>query len=179
MKKAYFLIPIIGCLLFAGLYWNFLSHNTEVERAKKAEAQRLKEEKQAKEIAERKRAYDDAIALSERRKKEKEAKEEKDRLEREARQALLDERERVYREQERQAALVRRLSDEIKVEKEAVAKINEQIKAHQAEITAQQVHVKQAQANEKSFEQILTKIEAVDKAAAAASAAAAAAAKKS
>src|SRR5688572_14034040 len=106
MKKAYFLIPIIGCILFAGLYWNFLSHNTEVERAKKAAIQKQKDEKLAREIADRKKAYDDAIALAERRKKEKEAKEEKDRLEREARQALLDERERVFREQEREAAQV-------------------------------------------------------------------------
>ena len=72
---------------------------------------------------------------------------------------------------------VRRLNEEVKIEKEAVAKIQDQVKAYQAEIDAQQVYVKQAQANEKSFELILAKIDAVDKAAAEAAAAAALAAK--
>lgn len=177
MKKVYFLIPIISCVAFAGVYWNFLSHNAERERIKKAAIEKEKKEKQAREIADREKAYADAIALAERRKKEKEAREEKARLDSEARQALLDAREKVYREQERQASQVRRLSDELKVEKEAVSKIRDQIKGYQAEIDAQLVYVKQAQANEKAFELILTKIDAVDKAAEAAAAAAALAAK--
>jgi colicin import membrane protein len=177
MKKVYFLIPIVGCLAFAGLYWNFLSHHAEKEKAKQVAIEKEKKEKAAREIADREKAYADAIALAEKRKKEKEAREEKTRLDAEARQALLDEREKAYREQERQASQVKRLNDEIKVEKEAVAKIKDLIKGYQAEIDAQQVYVKQAQANEKAFELILTKIDAADKAAEAAAAAAAAAAK--
>jgi hypothetical protein len=177
MKKVYFLVPIIGCLLFAGFYWNFLSHHAEVERAQKAAIQKAKEDKQAKEIADRKKAYEDAIALAARRKAEKEAREEKDRLEREARQAKLDEREKAYSNQEKQATQLRHLNDEIRAEKEAVAKIQDQIKSYKTEIEAQQKYVALAQDNEKNFSQILTKIAAVDKAAADAAAAAAAVAK--
>ncbi|ATC62717.1 hypothetical protein CMV30_01335 [Nibricoccus aquaticus] len=177
MKKVYFLIPVIGCIVFAGIYWNFLSHHAEVQRAKQAIVEKAKKEKLAKELADREKAYADAIALADRRKKEKEAREEKTRLDNEARQALLDESQKAFQEQRRQEAVVKRLTDEIKAEKETVAKIKEQIKAYQAEIDAQQVYVKQAQANEKSFELILAKIDAVDKAAADAAAAAALAAK--
>ncbi len=177
MKKVYVLIPIIGCLAFGGLYWNFLSKHAEVEAAKKALIIKEKKDKEAKELADRQKAYEDAIALAERRKKEKEAREEKARLEAEARQALIDERDKALQDQRKQEIQVNQLKDELKVEKEAVAKIKDQIKSYQAEIDAQQVYVKQAQANEKSFELILTKIEAADKAAEAAAAAAAAAAK--
>ncbi len=179
MKKAYFISPLIGCVLFLAFYLNFRSHNTEVENQKRIALQKEKEAKLAREVADRKVAYDAAILLAEKRKKEKEAREEKERIEREARQAMLDERERLFKEQEKQAALVRRLNDELKSEQAEVAKIKERIASHQSEIDAQQVHVKLAKDNEKSFEQILAKIDAVDKAAASAAAAAAAAAKKS
>ena len=53
MKKVYFLLPIIGCILFAGVYWNFLSHHAEVQQAKKAEEAQIKKAKEEKEIAER------------------------------------------------------------------------------------------------------------------------------
>jgi hypothetical protein len=177
MKKAYFLIPVIGCLAFAGLYWNFLSHHDEVQRAKQAIVEKEKKDKLAKELADRQKAYEDAIALADRRKKEKEAREEKARLEAEARQVLIDERDKALQDQRKQEIQVNRLKDELKIEKEAVAKIKDQIKAYQAEIDGQQVYVKQAQANEKAFELILTKIDAADKAAEAAAAAAALAAK--
>ncbi len=177
MKKIYFLIPIIGCLLFAGLYWNFLSHNAEKERARDLAIQQEKEAKLAREVEERRKAYEDAIALAERRKQEKEAREERDRREREERQTLLDERERVFREQERIANQIRRLKDEVKVEQDAVSTLKEQIAEQQAEIRDQDVHVKLAQENEKKFQDILGTIEAVDKAAAEAAAAAALAAK--
>jgi hypothetical protein len=179
MKKVYFIFPLVGCALFLALYLNFRSHNAEVEKAKKLAIQKEKEAKLEREVAERKIAYDAAILLAEKRKQEKEAKEERERLEREARQALLDERERVFKEQEKQAAQVRRLNEELKSEQAEINKIKEVIAIHQSEIDAQQVHVKLAKENEKSFEQILAKIDAVDKAAANAAAVAAAAAKKS
>jgi hypothetical protein len=179
MKKIYFIFPIVGCVLFLALYLNFRSHNTEVEQAKKLALQKEKEAKLSREVAERKIAYDAAILLAEKRKQEKEAKEEKDRLEREARQALLDERERVFKEQDKQAAQVRKLNEDLKAEQSEIQKIKEVIASHKAEIDAQQTHVTLAKQNEKNFEQILAKIDAVDKAAAQAAAQAAAAAKKS
>jgi len=178
MKKAYIFVPIIGALIFAGIYWNFRSNYASVERAKVQAAQKVKDDKQAKEVADRKKAYEDAIAQQERRKKEKEEKETKDRGDREARQSLVDLRDRSFREQERQSRQVARLKDERKAEKEGVDDLQTQIKGHQSEIAAQQTYVTQAQANEKNFEQVLTKIEAVDKAAEAAAAAAKAVANK-
>lgn len=181
MKKTYvyFLFPLVGLIAFAAVYWNF-SQGYETRLAEKAAiVRKAKEEKLRKEQRDREVAIKDALASQERRKAEKAAKEAKDQADQEQRTLAVEAREKAQRDQQKLAQQVERLEKEVKVEKEAIAKIEEDRKRAVEEQAFLRNYVKQAQANTKSLSEVLDKIVAADAARAAADALAAAKAKNS
>jgi len=181
MKKTYvyFLVPILGVIAFAAVYWNF-SSGYEARLAEKAAIVRqAKEDKLRKEAKDREIAIKDALASQERRKAEKAAKEAKEQADQEQRQLALDAREKAFRDQVKLSQQVERLEKDVKVEKEAIAKIEEEKKRAVEEQAFLKGYVKQAQANTKSLSEVLDKITAADAARAAADALAAAKSKNS
>lgn len=175
MKKSYihFLIPLVGLLIFGAVYWNF-STGYEAELAKKAKIVReAKEEKLRIEAKNRETAIKEAVAAQDRRKVEKAAKEAKEKADSEARQLAVEARDKANREQLKLAQQVERLEKDIKVEKDAIAKIEEDRKRAADEEAFLKTYVKQAEANTKSLADVLEKINAADAAKAAAEAQAA------
>ena len=172
MKKTYvyFLVPLIGLIAFGAVYWNF-SSGYEAKVAQKAKVQRdIREEKLRVEAKNREQAIKDALAAQERRKVEKAAKEAKEKADQEARQLAVEARDKANRDQIKLAQQVERLEKDIKVEKEAIAKIEEERKRASDEEKFLKTYVKQAEANTKSLTEVLDKITAADAAKAAADA---------
>lgn len=181
MKKTYvyFLVPIIGVIVFGAYYWNF-SSGYEAELAKKAAIVRKhKDEKLIKEQKDREQAIKEAVASQERRKAEKAAKEAKDQADAEQRQLAIEARDKANRDQAKLDQQVQRLQKEIKIEQDAIAKIEEDRKRAVEEQAFLKEYVKQAQTNTKSLSEVLDKITAADAARAAADALAAAKSKNS
>lgn len=181
MKKSYvyFLVPLIGLIAFGAVYWNFSSgYEAEIERKAKI-VREAKEEKLRVEAKNREQAIKDALAAQERRKVEKAAKEAKEKADQEARQLAIEARDKANREQIKLAQQVERLEKDIKVEKEAIAKIEDERKRASDEENFLKTYVKQAEANTKSLTEVLDRITAADQARAAADALAAAKAKNS
>lgn len=181
MKKTYvyFLVPILGVIAFAAVYWNF-SSGYEARLAEKAAIVRqAKEDKLRKEAKDREIAIKEALASQERRKAEKAAKEAKEQADQEQRQLAIEARDKAFRDQVKLSQQVERLEKDVKVEKEAIAKIEEEKKRAVEEQAFLKDYVKQAQANTKSLTEVLDKITAADAARAAADALAAAKSKNS
>ena len=175
MKKIYFyfLVPLIGLLAFGDIYWNF-SAGYEANLAQKARVIReAKDEKLRVEAKNREQAIKDALAAQERRKVEKAAKEAKEKADSEARQLAIEARDKANRDQMKLAQHVERLEKEIKLEKDAISKIQEDRKRAADEEAFLKTYVKQAEANTKSLTEVLDKITAADAARAAADALAA------
>ena len=182
MKKKsylYFLVPLLGLIVFGAIYWNF-SAGYEAEIARKEKVVRdAKEDKLRQEAKNREKAIKEALESQERRKAEKAAKEAKQKADDEARQAATEAMRKADRDQQKLAQQVERLEKDVKVEKEAIAKIEEERKRAVEEENFLKTYVKQAQANAKSLTEVIDKITAADAARAAADALAASKAKNS
>jgi small-conductance mechanosensitive channel len=179
MKKAYFLVPVIGVLIFSVVYWNATK---DIEARKAAVVQAAEQARQQKiqdEAAARQKAYKDAIALADRRKKERAEREAKEEADKEAREALNSERDKMYREGERLTRQIERQTKDVQAEKEEIAKIEEQKRGYLSDQEFLKSYVTKAEVNQKALEDVLNKIAAADKAAADAAKAAAAAKAKS
>jgi hypothetical protein len=179
MNKAYFLAPLIGLLVFGGIYWNYASKYDAKQAELAAKREHDRQDKIKQDVEARRRALEDAVAQQEQRKKEKAQKEAADIAEKEARQALLDARSKSFNDQEKATRQVERLTKDIQGEKEEIAKIEKDKEASVKEEAFLRTYVKQAETNQKSLEEVLNKIAEADKAAAAAASAAAAAKAKS
>lgn len=179
MKKnlVYFLVPLVGLLVFGFFFWRFNDTYEAKEAAKKAAVKKAREDKLADEARNREKAIKDALAAQERRKAEKAAKEAKEKKDQEERQAAIEARNKANRDQLKLKDQADRLERDIKAEKEAIAKIAEDNKRIVDEQAFLKTYVKQAEANAKSLTEVLDKIAAADAARAAADAAAAAKAK--
>ncbi len=175
MKKTYvyFLVPIVGLIVFSAIYWNF---STGYEAALARKAQIVREEKVQKlreEERNRKKAIDDAIAAQQRRKAEKAAKDAKDRADADYRQSLYDARNKANRDQAKVSQQVERLQRDVKAEKDAIAKLEDSRKNAVEEQKFLKIYVQQAEANTRSLTEVLDKITAADAARATAEAQAA------
>ncbi len=178
MNKAYIITPLLALIAFIPFYLNFSKGYEEQERAeeqaiKDKAAQKLKDEMEA-----RKKAVEEALVLQEQRKAEKAEKEKKDLAEKEARQAAIDSRDSAYREQERLAKNVERLTKDITVVKTEIKEIEDRKEFYNKEIAFLKQYVPQAEQNRSSLQKVLTDIKAADDARVAAEKAAAAAAQK-
>lgn len=178
MKKAYIIFPALALLIFFGFWWNFNS-TYEAREAEKAKLERqARDAKKRQEADDRAKAIKDALIAQENRKKEKEAKDLKDKQDREARELAIDERNRTAQETTKLSKQRDQLNLDVKYEKEALIKLDEQKRKSLEEQAFLKEYVRKAEANTKSLSDVLDKIAAADAARAAAEAAAAAAAKK-
>jgi hypothetical protein len=177
MKKAYFLVPLIGVIVFSFFYWSAHKNIEQREIAQKHAQEQARVQKLQDEVKAREKAYQDAIVQAERRKREKAEREAKDQADRDAREALISERDKMFREQERLARQIERQTKDVDAEKEEIGKIEEQKRGYLAEQEFLRSYVKQAETNQKGLEDVLNKIAAADKAAADIAKAAAAKAK--
>jgi colicin import membrane protein len=180
MKKTYvyFLVPLVGLIIFGAIYWNF-SASYEAKEAEKARiAKEAKEEKLRAEARNREQAIKDAIAGQERRKKERAIKEAKDRADREARDAAIEEQRKARNDQDKFTRQVERLEKEVKNEQDAIARFQATKVKLAEEETFLKTYVKLAQSNVKKLSEVLDKVIAADAARAKADADAAAAAAK-
>lgn len=178
MKKAtYFIFPAIAMLVFFGFWWNFRSEYAAKEQAKVRAVRMEKEEKLRKEAQDRELAIKNAYAEQARRKKAKEEREAKDRADREARQAAVEARNKSYRDRDKLEKQVERVTGEVKVEKELIAKLDEQKRKLVDEEKFLRTYVTLAEANAKSLSDLIDEIAKADAARASAEAAAAAAAR--
>lgn len=178
MNKAYLFAPLLGCVAFFAVYWNFTSDYKKKEADKVEKVRVEREEKLKKEAELRKKAIEDAVVSMEKRKKEREEKETKDRNEKEARQNAVDARDKAGRDQQKLSQQVERLKKELTAEKEAVEKIEKDKTGYLAEQAFLRDYVKKAEENVKSLEAVLKKIADADAQREKEAAAAAAAAKK-
>lgn len=179
MNKIYILVPLIGCLLFGAYYWNFNTKYQAVEQAKKDKIAADIKAKALQDEENRKLAYEAAIKAQEQRKKEKEERERMEEEKKKARQDLEDRRERAFNERKKFREQVERLKKEVAGVEEEIKKVEAEQKSSLDEQTFLKNYVKQAEANQKYYYDLLDKIDAAEKAKAKADAEAAAAAKKS
>ena len=179
MKKTYvyFLIPIIALAVFSVVYWNFSTKYEKNQADMAAKARQQKEADIERENADKKKAYDEAVAAADLRKKQKEAKEKQDAADAEARQQASDERYAAQQNARSLATKEDRLLKDVESAKKEVASIQADKAAAQKDEAFLRTYVKQAQDNAKELEDVLTKIKEADDAAARAAAEAAAAAK--
>jgi len=170
MKKLYFVLPVIGVLIFGAFFWRFNSEFEAREAAKK-DAQRV--EREAKIMADleaKKKAIEEAIGLQEKRKVEKAEREKRAEEEKQTQLDLKDASDRARDDRDRVLRQVDRLKTEISVEESALKKLASDKANLIADDEFLLKYVKLAEDNQKSLEEILAKIEKVDKDAATAAA---------
>jgi hypothetical protein len=164
MNKAYFLVPLIAVVLFGGYYWSFTTAYNKELAAKDVAAQKAHELQLAQEQKNREIAIEQAVAADKKRKEERAAKAEKDKQEKEARSAAVEVRNATQRNANRLESQSIRLAKDVGTLKEEIAKIQESQKSALAEQDFLNVYVKQAEANVKSLQEVLDKIDAANRA---------------
>lgn len=177
MKKnyIYMLAPLVGLLIFGAVYWNFSKGFEKREAARLAAEKQKKDDKLRAQAKANEQAIREALTAQAKRKADREAKEAKDKADKDARAAAVEARDAADRTQRKLNEQVTRLEDNIKSEKEAIAKLESDKKKLTDEAAFLRVYVKQAEDNARSLSQVLDRIAAADAARAAADAAAAAA----
>jgi chromosome segregation ATPase len=177
-KYVYFVVPVLGILIFAAIYWNYVSsHDAKIaERA--ATVKRLKQEAVDKENADKKKAYDEAMATQAKRTAEKKAKEAHDQKEKDDLDAANQALSKAGNESERLSKQLERLRVEVKNTKDEIVKIKEAERQSIAEEAFLKTFVVKDQENVKQLSAVIEKIDAANEAAAKAEAAARAAEKK-
>lgn len=179
MKKTYvyFLVPLLGLIVFGAIYWNYLSAYDAKEAARiKTEKEKI-ETRLRLEAQNREKAIKDALDAQERRKKERDAKEAKEAKDREVREAAIEARNKARNEREKFSRQVDRLKNDVRIEKEAITKLEQNKKGLIEDEAFLKDYVKKAEANDKQLTEVIEKIDAADKAAAERAKAEAAAAK--
>lgn len=164
MKKFYFILPIIGVVIFAFFYMG-VKNDIKLKEEKRKQDQ-IKEQniRAEKDVEARKAAFAIASADVQRR---IEAAAEKKRIEDEQAaevQAAKDARDLAYRERERQNKRYQELTKERVIANEQLALIREQLELQKIQADYLKQAVTQVSANRASYEQILTKLELVEKA---------------
>ena len=162
MKKIYYLGPIAAFALFAAYTMQFNMTYDAHEAQVAIEAKAAKDAKLKVEAEARKKAIEDAMAAQARLKAERIAKEEEEMHKKEARQAAIDFRDRSFREQEKIARTIERLKKEVKIEQDAIAKLEGSIKYNKAEKAFIGQFTEKARQNIAYLSDLLTKIEAVE-----------------
>jgi preprotein translocase subunit SecF len=165
MKKYYVIFPAIGCVIFAFFFWRF---NAEFDANEKAKADIKRNERESKLKADfeaKRKALEEAIALQEKRKVDKAEREKKEAEEKQAQLDLTDSADKAREERDRILRQVTSLQSELRVEEAGIKKIATEKANLLTEDEFLLKYVKMAEANQKSLEQVMTKIQAADKAA--------------
>lgn len=163
MNKAYIIWPLIGLLVFGAFYWNFDRGFKEREKAKLVQIEKDKQERIRQDIERRKKAIEDATRAQEERKALRAAKDKKEQEETEARTALVERRQHAYDEVNRHLLpqLDRQKADADAVKGE-IAQLSLQKKQFEDEATFLRTYTRQAEANVKTYYDLLEKLKAAE-----------------
>lgn len=179
MNKAYIIWPLLGLVVFGAFYWNFDQGYNARERQKLIQEQKAKEEHIQLELAQRKKAIEDATIAQEQRNAARHAKEEKEQREKDLRNQLMDRRQNAFDDVNRH---LRPQLDRLKTEADSVKGEIDQLTLQKQQFVDEESFIRKAtretEDNMKTYYDLLQKIKEAEDAHALAEAAAAKAAKK-
>lgn len=160
IKKIYYIGPVAAFALFAAYAMQFNKSYDAHEAQVAIEAKAAREAKLKVEAEARKKAIDEAMIAQARLKQERLDREADEMKKKEARQAAIDTRDRNFREQEKIARTIERLKKEVKIEQDAIAKLEGSIKFNKAEKIFIAQFTDKAKQNISYLTDLMTKIEA-------------------
>lgn len=166
MKKSYlyFIVPLVMTAIFGVYYWQYASgYEARLAAMDKKQADE-RQQKLDQEAKAREKAVADAVALAEKRKAEKKAREEQEAKEAAAREVAIQERNKAQQDERKYNDQVKRLQKDVADTKEEISKIDRDQKELQQEEGFLRDFVKQAEANTRSLNGVLEKIDAADRA---------------
>jgi hypothetical protein len=163
MNKAYIIWPLIGLLVFGAFYWNFNQGYVEREKEKARQEQRQKEERIRLDLERRRKAIEDATKAQEERHVARLAKEKKEQEENDARTKLLERRQHAFDEVNRHLGpQLDRVKSEADAVKGEIAQLELQKKQFVDEEAFIRKFTRQAEANVKTYYDLLDKIKAAE-----------------
>lgn len=174
MKKVYVIFPALALVLFFGYWWNY---NKQYEAAKLAKVEAERQaliEKREKEARDRELAIKQALEKQAEQRKEREEREAQRQKEREERQAAKEGRDKADRERQKLKRQLELVTEDVKKETEAVAKLEERKQFLIGEEAFLREYVTKAESNQGALTQVIQKIAAAEAARAKAEAEAAA-----
>lgn len=172
MKKLYFIVPIIGAIIFFFFYSAVKTDIKVQEETRKKEEAAKQAERVRADVENRKKAFQTALDEANRRIVEIEAKRKEEDRKVEETQAAKDARDLAYRERERQYKRLTDLTGSRLVATEQLDRAKEQLELQRIQAEYLEKASKEVNQNKISYEQALSKMEMAEKAAAAAEAAA-------
>lgn len=173
MNKSYWIVPLIGILIFAAVNSQFREAYNERERQAKVAAQQVREaELEAQRVA-RELAMQEALAAQERRRIEREERDAQKQRELDERRELIAKRDEAFREQEKFAREAKALRVQIDEVKESIADAERKHAALLVEVEANRKLADKAEANVVEMTALLDQVAADQAALAAAKLAAA------
>ena len=179
MNKAYFIWPLIGLLVFGSFYWHASKGFAERDRQVAIQREKERQDRITQDLLRRKKAIEDAIKAQEERKAVRLLKDKKEEEERIARDAMMERRTRAFDEvTKRLRPQLDRLKQDADSVREEIKQLDLQKKQYVDEEAFLRGFVRAAEANVKTYYDLLEKVKAADDARAIADAAAAKAAKK-
>lgn len=181
MKKLtalYFIVPIIGVIIFSFFYKN-VKNELEQRAVEREKAQvQAAAARAERDVEMRKEAYRIARVDVERRLKEIEERKAEEKRQAAEVQAAKDARDLAYRERERQLKRFTDLQESRGVANEQLARVQEQLELQNVQVEYYQTASREVVHNKMTYEQALAKMDAAEQAAITHAAARAVAAKK-
>ena len=173
MNKAYIIWPLVGLLVFGAFYWNFNQGYVEREKEKARLEKVQKEERIRQDLERRKKAIEDATIAQQARHEARVAKEKKDQEANDLRAKLEERQQKAFDEVNRHLRpQLDRQKNEANAVKGEIAQLDLQKKQYVDEEAFIRKYTHQAEANLKTYYDLLEKIKAAEEAHALAEAAA-------
>lgn len=136
-QSAYFLVPLLGLLLFAGAYWRHLSTQSTRQAIDLAEAAQIQQRQIAAEQAERQATHAAALAAQAERREARALRQAEEARRRAALESLQAERGEIYA----QAQTLRREADRLRREIQAAEDAYERAARDLADLQAERAHL--------------------------------------
>ncbi len=179
MNKSYFVWPVIGLLVFGVFYWNFSQEYAQKQKDRLAKIEKDRQERITQEMERRNKAIQDATKAQIERNAARHAKEVEEQRQNDLRDALMERRQHAFEEVNRHLRpQLDREKGDADVVKGDIAQLELQKKQFLDEEAFIRKFTRIAEANVKTYYDLLDKIKAAEDAHAAAEAAAKAAKKE-
>jgi len=164
MKKLYFIVPIVLLAIFIFFFLGVKNDIHVKEEARKAQAEKDRQERLLKDEAARKAAYAAANEEAQRRIAEINAKQAEDKRQTEVRQQATDARDLAFRERNSLNTQVTQLTADLATAKEQLTKVQEQIKIQKAQVDYLKTSTTDVAQTKSLFENALQKMENAERA---------------
>jgi uncharacterized protein (DUF3084 family) len=162
MNKVYFLIPVIGLLLFGGYWYSFSTAYDKRIEAQQAAAVQARVDREHLDQINRQKAYDEATAVNQARTKLRDDKKAKETKEKADREAAIDLRSKSLSESFKFASQAERLAKDLAALIEENARVEDRVSHLKAEQEFLKVYVQKTEENVKSISAVAEKIEKSD-----------------